>query len=120
MTRHNWPVLRGVLLAVVFVWSVWATGAQIVHASPEAASTLAGAGACSELDGPRSTGDSDGEWTAQHQARASVTESVWKSPLVHAGLAGARCPDLFVAIRTPDAPITVRAPHLITRSPSPS
>lgn len=110
MTRHNWAVLRGVLLAIVFVLSTWATVAQVVPAAAEATMTLAGADSCSELDGPMSSGDSDGQWHAQHRTNASVTESVWKSPLVHAGLAGVRCPNMFVSIRTSDG-LDYPTPH---------
>jgi hypothetical protein len=113
-------MLRGVLLTILFCLFVWATVAQVVPASSEAIMTVVGADGCSRRNDPRSTGDSDRQWNAQHHTNASITESVWKSPLVHAELAGARCPDVFVAMRNadlPDPPRTRPAPGHLLRIP---
>jgi hypothetical protein len=59
--------------------------------------------------------DTDQQWRAQRHTIAAVTESVWKSGLVHADLAAtpaARAFDTFRAASSPDPPVRSTAPYL--------
>jgi hypothetical protein len=111
---------RGGLLAILFCAFLWATVAHVAPASSNAIITAAGADGCSQRNDPQSTGDSDRQWDARPHTNASITESVWKSPLVHAELASARCNDAFAATRNAELPAPRRsrpAPGHLLRIP---
>jgi hypothetical protein len=64
-------------------------------------------------------GDADQHWRAQHHAIAAVTESVWKSSLVHAALAAtpsARPFDTRRVDNSPDPPLRF-APRYLRHTP---
>ncbi len=65
---------------------------------------MAASAACAQADAPDDGSDSDGQWNAHPRAHAAITESMWKWAPVHADLAGVRCPDMLMAIRTADLP----------------
>jgi hypothetical protein len=55
-------------------------------------------------DGPGSTDGRDPRWHAASRTSASITESVWRSELHHAELAGVFCLDGCDAVRRTDRP----------------
>jgi hypothetical protein len=63
--------------------------------------------------------ESDEQWRSQLPTIAAVTESVWKSALVHAELAGTPSPRVFEtahAVSSPDPP-TPSTPHHLRHTP---
>jgi len=74
----------------------------------------------SQLAGdPHGPSDSDQRWRAQQHTIAAVSESVWKSALVHAELAAtpsARTFDTRRAASSPDPPVR-SAPHYLRHTP---
>jgi hypothetical protein len=105
------------LLALLFCLTAWATLAQMVPASADT-TTNAAAGVSSETQAgaPRGAGDSDNRWDARYRANVSVTESLWKSSVVHADLAAARSGEMFIETYTVgrrDRPTGNRSAHLL-------
>lgn len=91
----NRPVLRRVLLAALLCLSVWATADRVVaRTSVDVGAALADASCLPNA--PGGTDASDERWEA---ARASTTESVWRSQLHHATLARVGCRHAFDSIR---------------------
>jgi hypothetical protein len=80
-------VLRRLLLAALIGLATW-TVAESIAACPSAAIAWADPAPCvasaSDVPEPPSS-----RWDAAHRQHASVTESLWRSPLHHAELAGA-------------------------------
>lgn len=68
------------------------------------ATPMAATGPCVAAEEIPPGSDSDGQWHLAPRTNASLTESLWKSFLIHADLAGVRCADLFVAHHTADPP----------------
>ncbi len=101
-TGHNCCMLRRVLLAASLCLAIWATvdrGARPpagIDAAPSTVSCL--------TDAPGSTDGRDPRWHAATRTSASITESVWRSELHHAELAGAFCLDGCDAVRRTDRP----------------
>jgi hypothetical protein len=75
---------------------------------------------CSLVAGDtHSPGESDQHWRAQHHTIAAVTESVWKSAVVHADLAASRTAmpfDVAPATSSPDPPVR-SAPLYLRHTP---
>ena len=101
-TGHNCCMLRRVLLAAVLCLAVLAT-ADRVSCSLDSIGTAASTVSCT-LDAPGSTDRPDHRWDAGSRTSASITESIWRSQLHHAELAGALCLDGCDAIRRSDTP----------------
>jgi hypothetical protein len=102
-------VLRRILLIVLFCAVAWTTSALTMPRAaaagvPVASVPLASAAPCAETGGSDRDSSSGTQWNAAPHASAAITESVWKLPLVHADLAGARCFDLFAAIGAASPP----------------
>lgn len=118
MQRHRVQndAVRRRLVALLFCLAAWATLAHIVPPSADAANALADV--CSERDAgvPGGAGDSDSRWNAGYRANVSVTESLWKSSVVHADLAAAHSGDVFIDTDTVDRrdrPTRSRSAHLL-------
>jgi len=110
-TGHTVFVVRWVLLAAVLCLPAWATIDRALAVS----SAAAGGATAVSLDAPCGTDSPDARWDAGRRAGVSITESIWRSQLHHAELAGVACPDRLDPARqgerphpwTPPAP-----PHL--------
>ena len=64
-------------------------------------------------------GDADQQWRARQHTIAAVTDSIWKSALVHADLAATSSPGLFDTARaasSPDPPVR-HTPHYLRHTP---
>jgi len=112
--------VRRWLLAFLFCSLAWTAPAQMgAPAVGSDAATIRAATADVPCESgaavPQDPGGRSSQWIAADRASASVTESVWKSSLVHAALAAARSTDLFVRTAPPDRrdrPSSHRSPHL--------
>ncbi len=108
--------MRGrLLLAILLSVTAWATLAQLLQPSA-AVAHAAHISAETEARRPGSTGDSDTRWGAGDRASVSVTESLWKSSVVHAQLAGTPSGNVFVETDVSprrDRPAHYRSSHLI-------
>lgn len=112
---QNGRVIRGLLLALVLWSATWATSARVMPVAPDTTTLGAAAEICSGHD-PWNTGHPDSWWGASTRFSAHLTESLWKSSVVHAELAGAPNVDVLVAVldvRAPHPPARVTAPHLL-------
>ena len=111
--------MHRLILAIGLSALLWATAAA--HRDrfpPDAITTMAGAEACA-VAGDSPDGESDQQWRNAHHAIAVVTESVWKSSPVHAGLGAARVARLFEIARfvsSPDPP-AASTPHYLLHTP---
>jgi hypothetical protein len=107
-------VFRRVLLAALLCLCASASVDHLLARSPDAAMRAAStAFALQDDPGPDR---SDSQWLAERPASAALTESVWKSPLHHAELAGARCLHSADAIGRRDIPVrhpSHAPPHLL-------
>ena len=105
------------LLAIGLSALVW-TGAARTHSVPSDVMTMTGTGACLTGD-PQGPGDSNRQWLAGPHAIAAVTESAWKSAVVHAELAAtpsALTFDCQPAHNPRDRPAR-SAPHYLRHTP---
>ena len=99
----QWCVLRRLLLVALLCWSAWAAADRVAAFSSEGAT--AAAGTASHLtEVPASSHGPDYRLDAGPRTSASVTESVWRSQLLHAELAGVCCPDRCDVVRSGDEP----------------
>ena len=99
--------MHRLILAIGLATLLWATAARTEPVPSGELTTMAGAEACAVGSDSRGPGDSDDQWRNAHHAIAVVTESVWKSSPVHAGLGAARVARLFEIARfvsSPDPP----------------
>lgn len=87
------------ILALGLSALLWATAARTAPAPPHDIPTMSGVEACA-LAGESGPGDSEQQWQNAHHAIAVVTESVWKSAPVHAGLGATRIARLFEIARS--------------------
>lgn len=109
-------MLRRLGLAIVFFACVWALGTRTTVELSDGVVQDA-AEACARSTEHTSTGDSDGEWRSA-RVNVSITESVWKTTLVHADLAGVRLPARFWTIAVVSADDRARpAPRTPLRIP---
>ena len=107
-------------MLVALGWSalVWAAtaGAPSGPAGPaHDAATMSVVAAAQLADHSPGPSDDDRQWRAQRHTIAAVTESVWKSGLVHADLAATPAAHPFDTSRaasSPDPPVRSTAPYL--------
>jgi hypothetical protein len=86
---------------------LWATSASTGPVPSDAITTMASAEACAVDGDSHEPNDSDQQWRNAHYAIAVVTESVWKSAPVRAGLGATRVARTFEMARfasSPDPP----------------
>jgi hypothetical protein len=107
------------LLAVGFSALLWMAAARTESIPPDDIVTTSGDGSCLLAGDSHAPSDSDQQWRAQHHTIAAVTESVWKSALVHAELAATPAAGAFdtaPAASPPDPPVR-SAPHYLRHTP---
>ena len=105
-------VLRRLLLVALFCLSAWVTADRVAAFSSEGATAVAGtASHLTEI--PASSHGPDYRLDAGPRTSASVTESVWRSQLLHAELAGVCWPDRCDVVRRGDGP--PRRPRDVSR-----
>ncbi len=110
--------MHRLILAIGLATLLWATAARTGPVPSDAITTMSGAEACA-VAGDSPDGDSDQQWRNAHHAIAVVTESVWKSSPVHAGLGATRVARLFEIARfvsSPDPP-AASTPHYLLHTP---
>jgi hypothetical protein len=88
--------MRRCLVAMVFCLTAWIVVAAVQPSANAAPS--AGAVPTAEAQAPDGAGHSDSRWVAGQRAFFSVTESLWKSSVLHADLAAVLARETFVAI----------------------
>ena len=109
---------RLMLLALGLSALLWTGAARTDPVPSDNVMTMSGAGASltGDSQGP---GDSNRQWRVGPQAIAAVTESAWKSALVHAELAGTPSAPPFdtrPALSPRDHPAR-SAPHYLRHTP---
>jgi hypothetical protein len=103
------------ILAIGLSALLWAAAARTGPVPAGAITTMAGADACA-VTGGSPDGESDQQWRNAHHATAVVTESVWKSAPVHAGLGATRLTRFFEIARfdsSPDLPAASTPQYLL-------
>ena len=123
MTSQNGPVRRLLLVALglsaLLCASIARSGPVPTEGPSEGIVTMAADEASQFADDPHGPSQSDQQWRAQQHTIAAVTESVWKSALVHAELATApasRTFDTRRAASSPDPPVR-STPHYLRHTP---
>ncbi len=119
MTRQNGLVRRLTLLAIVLSALLWTATARTAAVAADDISAMSDVESCLLAGDSHVPGNSDQQWRAQHHAIAAVTESVWKSALVHADLAATPSSGTFEtprAVSSPDPPVR-SAPHYLRHTP---
>jgi hypothetical protein len=109
-----------IVLAIGLSALLWTATARTESVPQDDIITMSDAGSCLLLSGDsHGSGDSGRQWRAQRHTIAAVTESIWKSPLVHAELAAtpsARAFDIARAAGSPDPPVRP-SPHQLRHTP---
>lgn len=98
---------------------LWTATARTGSVPPDDIITTSGVGSCRLAGHSHGPGDSDQHWGARPYTIAAVTESVWKSALVHAELAATPSARVFDTARvasSPDPPVR-SAPHYLRHTP---
>ena len=111
-------VMFRVIIAIGVVVLFWATGPSSGPPAVDAGHALSGV-AGGAVAGESDHGESDQQWRIAQHAIAVVTESVWKSSPVHAGLGAARVTRLSEIARfvsSPDPP-AASTPHYLLHTP---
>jgi hypothetical protein len=106
------------LLAIGLSALLWTAAARTALVPPDNIIT-SGLESCLLAGDSHAPSDSDEQWRAQHHTIAAVTESIWKSALVHAELAATRSArpfDTVHAASSPDPPVR-SAPHYLRHTP---
>jgi hypothetical protein len=87
--------------------------------APQDIVSMSGVVSCAVAGDSHSPSDSDQQWQAAHHAIGVVTESLWKSAPVHAGLCTARVALTFETSRTFSAadPPAASAPPYLRHTP---
>ena len=114
-TSENGLVRRRLLLAIGLSALLWAGSTRTASVPPEDIVAMSAVGSCLLTGNPQGSSDSDHQWRAQRHTIAAVTESVWKSALVHAELAATPSAHPFDPVRaasSPDPPVRSALPHL--------
>jgi hypothetical protein len=114
VTRQNERVRRVIVLAIGLSALLWTATARTGPVPQDDVITMSDA--ASVLSGSHGPGAPDKQWRARHHAIAAVTESIWKSALVHAELAAAPSACAFDAPRaasSPDPPVRPASPYLL-------
>ena len=117
MTGQNGLVRRLVLLAICLSVPLWTAAARSV--APDDINTMSDLGSCLLAGDAPGPSNADLQWGARHHTIAAVTESIWKSALVHAELGAtpsARTVDTTLACSSPD-PRVCSAPHYLRHTP---
>jgi hypothetical protein len=120
MTRQNELVRRLIVLAMGLSALLWTATARTGSAPPDDIITMSGVGSCLLTGDAQVPGGSDQQWRARHHPIAVVTESVWKSALVHAELAAtpsAHTLDTARVESSPDPPVGSVPPHYLQHTP---
>ena len=107
------------LLAIGLSALLWTAAARTALAPPDDIFTMSGIESCQLADDSPEPSGSDQQWRPQPHAIAAVTESLWKSTLVHAALAATRSASAFDTARAaspPDPPVR-SAPHYPRHTP---
>jgi hypothetical protein len=107
------------LLAIGLSTLLWTAAARAQSVPPDDVVTMSGVGSCLLADDSQGPSDSHQQWRAQHHTIAAVTESIWKSALVHAELAAtpaARAFETSRAVNSADPPVR-SAPHFLRHTP---
>jgi hypothetical protein len=103
------------LLAIGLSALLWTAGARPESDPRAGIITTIDVGSCQLAGDSHRPSDSDRHWRAQQQTIAAVTESVWKTALVHAALAATPAPLVFepsLAASSPDPPVRSALPYL--------
>ena len=110
---------RLILLAIGLSALLWAASARTGAVQQDDVNAMSGAGACLLASDSQGPSDTDQQWRAQHYTIAAVTESTWKSALVHAELAGTRSAPDFETVPTPSSPDPPlrSTPHYLRHTP---
>ena len=104
------------LLALGLAALLWTATADT---APDDILTMSGTAPCVLEAHSQERGDADSQWRAEQHTIAAVTESVWKSALVHAELAATRLElpfDTTRAASSPDPPVG-SAPYYLRHTP---
>jgi hypothetical protein len=91
------------IFAIALTSLLWATSVRTNPAPVDAFVTLAAANACA-VTADLPDRPSDQQWRTARQAIALVSESVWKSAPVHAGLSATPAARIFEIARSAGAP----------------
>jgi hypothetical protein len=115
VTHQNELVRRVTFLAMGLSALLWTANAHM-----DDITTMSGVGACLLTGNSHPPSGSDQQWRARHHPIAVVTESVWKSALVHAELAAtpsARAFDTARVDSSPGPPVRAIPPHYLQHTP---
>lgn len=106
------------IVSIAFAALLWASSVRTLPVPPHTIVTMAAAEACA-VTGDSPNRDSDQQWRAAHHAIAVVTESVWKSALVHAELSATPAARIFEVARSVSSPTppASSAPHYLRHTP---
>jgi hypothetical protein len=116
---QNGFVRRWLLLAIGLSALLWTAAARPSSVAPDDINTMSGAESCLVAGDSHAPSDADLQWRAQHNTIAAVTESAWKSALVHAELAATPSACSFDPARaagSPDPPVRF-APRYLRHTP---
>lgn len=103
------------LLAIGLSALLWTAAARPGTVPSDGIITMLDAGSCQLTGDSQRPSDSERQWRAQQQTIAAVTESDWKTALVHAALAATPLPLVFepsLAASSPDPPVRSALPYL--------
>ena len=103
------------LLAIGLSALLWTVAAPTRPVPAAGMVAMSGVEACAVTADAPTPLDPDLQWRAEHDAIGPVTESVWKSALVHAALATTRTPQIFdttLSVSAPDPPAASAPPYL--------
>jgi hypothetical protein len=112
-------VRRVLLIALGLSALLWASTARSTPVAADDVVMLSADQASQFAGDPHGPSQSDQQWRAEQHTIAAVTESVWKSALVHAELAAAssaRTFDARSASSSPDPPVR-STPHYLRHTP---
>jgi hypothetical protein len=109
-------VRRLIVLAIGLSALLWTATARTGSVPQDDILTMSAAGSCLLLTGDSHAPDDSGrQWRAQPHTIAAVTESIWKSALVHAEIAATPSAPAFDTARaasSPDPPVRPSPHHL--------
>ena len=111
---------RLILLAIGLSALLWAAAARTASAPPDTVFTMSGIESYQLADDSPEPSGSDQQWRPQPHAIAAVTESVWKSMLVHAAHAATRPGCTFDTARAASPPDPPSVQPRITSDTRPS
>lgn len=119
MTGQNGIVRRLLFLAIGLSALLWAASARPSAVEPAGVMAISGVESCqltADTDGPS---QADLKWRAQLHTIGIVTESIWKSALVHVELGATRAAcsvETVLAFSSPDPPLS-SVPHYLRHTP---